>query len=89
LGVGLGLHAVSMEGRAIEPYWGERKTLWSLAPTVSASLGYVVAGPVRVVLGAWATTMLRFSRVQFAARDVGRYGALLVGGGLGLEVTWP
>jgi len=44
---------------------------------------------VRVVLGTWATTMLRFSRVQFAGRDVGRYGALLVGGGLGVEVSWP
>jgi len=89
VGVGVGLHAISMEGRPIEPYWGDNKSLWSLAPTVSASVGYAVAGPVRVVLGAWATSMLRFSRVQFAGRDVGRYGALLVGGGLGMEVTWP
>jgi hypothetical protein len=89
VGVGLGLHAISMEGRAVEPYWGDNQTLWSLAPTVSASLGYVVAGPVRVVLGAWATSMLRFSRVQFAGRDVGRYGALLAGGSVGVEVTWP
>ena len=89
VGVGLGLHAISMEGRPIEPYWGDNTSLLSLAPTVSASVGYVVAGPVRVVLGAWATSMLRFSRVQFAGRDVGRYGALLVGGSLGMEVTWP
>jgi hypothetical protein len=88
-GVGVGLHAISMEGRPVEPYWGESKTLWSVAPTVSASVGYVVAAPVRVVLGAWATSMLRFSSVQFAGRDVGRYGALLVGGSLGMEVTWP
>jgi hypothetical protein len=89
VGVGIGLHMISMEGRPIEPYWGESKTLWSLAPTVSASVGYVVAGPVRVVLDAWATSMLRFSRVQFAGREVGRYGALLAGAGLGMEVTWP
>lgn len=89
VGVGLGLHAISMEGRAVEPYWGESKTLWSVAPTVSASLGYVVAGPVRVVLNAWTASMLRFSRVQFAGREVGRYGALLAGAGLGMEVTWP
>jgi hypothetical protein len=89
VGVGLGLHVVSMEGRPNEPYWGESKSLWSMAPTVSASVGYVVAGPVRVVLGAWAASMFRFSRVQFVGRDVGRYGALLVGGGLGVEVVWP
>jgi hypothetical protein len=89
VGVGLGLHAVSMEGRATEPYWGSDKTLWSLAPTVSASAGYVVTGPVRVVLSAWGASMLRFSRAQFAGRDVGRYGALIVGAGLGMEVTWP
>jgi hypothetical protein len=89
VGVGLGLHAIAMEGRASEPYWGDSATLWSLAPTVSASVGYVVAEPVRLVLGAWATSMLRFSRVQFAGREVGRYGALLVGGALGIEVTWP
>jgi hypothetical protein len=88
-GLGLGLHAISMEGRPVEPYGGDNKTLWSLAPTVTTSVGYVVAGPVRVVLGAWATSMLRFSRVQFAGRDVGRYGSLLVGGALGVEVTWP
>ena len=89
VGIGIGLQAVAMEGRPIEPYWGESKTLWSLAPTLSASVAYVVAAPVRVVLGAWATSMLRFSRVQFAGRDVGRYGALVAGGSLGMEVTWP
>jgi hypothetical protein len=89
LGLGLGLHALSMEGRPIVPYTGDKETLWSLAPTVSASGGYVVAGPARVVVGAWAASMLRFSRVQFAGREVGRYGALLAGAWLGMEVTWP
>jgi hypothetical protein len=89
LGVGVGLHALFMEGRPIAPYSGENETLWSLAPTVSASVGYVVAGPARVVLGAWAGSMLRFSRVQFAGREVGRYGAVLAGGWLGMEIAWP
>ncbi len=53
------------------------------------SVGYVVAARVRLVQTLWAASMLRFSQVQFAGHDVGRYGALLCGAALGVEVSWP
>jgi len=88
-GAGIGLCALSMEGTPVGAHVGASRTLWSLTPAIRASVGYAVARPVRIVLGAWAGRMLRHAEVQFAGRDVGSYGAWLAYGSLGVEVTWP